>query len=186
MRSPAPRAALLLAAVALATPATAAAQSFGVSGGVSLLESSSVTRQSPGWHLQGSFAREGVWRDVGVRLDALLAYNPGRLREPYRMPYMSSYDDAVVNLGLSAAGVYRLRRDRAVRPYLLGGVGIYGWDSATAFRTGVNGGAGVDFTLGRVRTFAEARLHAFLRDERQRAGGGQWATLAPLSFGVRF
>ena len=66
----------------------------------------------------------------------------------------------------------------AVRPYFIGGMGIYHvTDQGT--RPGFNFGLGMDIPLSGLSAHLEARLHKVLVDQ------GSYVTV-PLSFGVRF
>ena len=75
-----------------------------------------------------------------------------------------------------------------VRPYLIGGIGIYNTDlkgndvpvdveSSTDF--GFNVGAGFDFKLGGATLFAEARFHTIMTE-------GNNAKVIPITVGFRF
>jgi hypothetical protein len=98
----------------------------------------------------------------------------------------------------------------AFRPYLIGGVGVYNEKvSFTIFgltasrsqtKLGINGGAGIEFGLGRLAAFAEARYHmVFDKEDDEEIGGigniggigdlGGSAfntTYIPISIGIRF
>lgn len=81
---------------------------------------------------------------------------------------------------------------RVVKPYLIGGVGIYNFDYgdaddaddvnefAIATDVGLNAGVGIRFPLGPLNTFAEARFHnVFSADEPTRF-------FAPIKVGITF
>ena len=76
----------------------------------------------------------------------------------------------------------------AVRPYLIGGAGLYN----TRFRglasdnnLGLNGGVGLKFRFYDFDTFIEARYHAAL-DAVQRGGEDRAAQFVPVTFGFSF
>jgi hypothetical protein len=69
-----------------------------------------------------------------------------------------------------------------VRPYVLGGVGLYnlscdGCESETKF--GLNGGGGIEFGVGGFNTFVEARFHSVFTEDVK-------TNLVPVVFGLRF
>jgi len=70
-----------------------------------------------------------------------------------------------------------------VRPYVLGGVGLYNLDfngvgdNETKF--GLNGGGGIEFGVGGFNTFVEARLHSIFTEDTK-------VNLVPVVFGIRF
>ena len=80
-----------------------------------------------------------------------------------------------------------------MRPYLLGGLGIYNYKAGGSFsgggadisgserrtKFGLNGGIGSTFQLSGFQTFAEARYHYVFED------GGS-LQLIPISFGIMF
>ena len=102
--------------------------------------------------------------------------------------------------GLSGAASYTFRRDKSVRPYVLGGYGIYsvrtnltangvvfgnpdspGSASTTAWSLGSVLGAGLNFRLFRKSFFVEQR---FINSQVSR--GGDMFIALPLSIGIKF
>ena len=89
----------------------------------------------------------------------------------------------------TANAVYRFvtAEDTKVRPYLIGGVGLYnskltgddvpaGLDSETDF--GINAGAGFDFVAGAVGLFVEGRFHNIFTEDES-------TNFIPITVGVR-
>jgi hypothetical protein len=89
----------------------------------------------------------------------------------------------------------------AFRPYVIGGVGVYNEKvsfsvlgitaSQSQTKFGINGGAGIEFGLGRVAAFAEARYHMVFDKEDgddDDFGGGSTSntTFIPISLGIKF
>jgi opacity protein-like surface antigen len=89
----------------------------------------------------------------------------------------------------------------AIRPYVIGGVGIYNYrssgrftlggetESGTASQTdfGLNGGAGVEFGLGGLAAFVEARYHViFNAPDDDELEGIENTKFIPISFGIKF
>jgi hypothetical protein len=75
-----------------------------------------------------------------------------------------------------------------IRPYLIGGAGIYnlqsdlasGFTDNSSTKLGLNGGVGASFPLSGFNTFAEARLHhVFTNDNFS-------TTFIPVTFGISF
>ena len=88
----------------------------------------------------------------------------------------------------TANAVYRFQSsaDTRIRPYLIGGVGVYnsketGDDAlgGSSTKFGVNGGAGVDFKAGGAGLFLEARFHNVFVT-------GPNVEFFPLNLGIRF
>jgi opacity protein-like surface antigen len=96
------------------------------------------------------------------------------------------------NIVLAARTAHRLR------PYLIGGLGIYRLSSEVGHTTpegtpldnsftpsrsetkfGLNGGAGVDLAVGALHTFVEARYHGVFTE-------GDRAGFIPITLGIRF
>jgi opacity protein-like surface antigen len=85
-------------------------------------------------------------------------------------------------MGANANLIYALP-GVGIRPYLIGGVGIYGQkpdvdgaDNTTDF--GLNGGIGAAFPLSGFTTFIEARYHRIMSDEP--------TSFIPVTFGISF
>lgn len=190
--------ALAAAAAPLAAQDMASTRSFtlGVRGGVSVP--------------LGTLAddgEEGGSAQTGFNVGAFVGFMPAAL--PFGVRAEVGYDRFGIDVGEVPAGVdfdgdwsflhgtvnaiVAVPTQGGVRPYLIGGVGIYqakasfeGSDGETSesfsesdTKFGVNGGAGLRFALGTLSTFVEARYHAvFLEGER--------ASYVPISFGVEF
>ncbi|HUR95907.1 MAG TPA: outer membrane beta-barrel protein [Gemmatimonadales bacterium] len=97
-------------------------------------------------------------------------------------------------LGGTANAVFAFPSASPVRPYLLGGVGLYNLkasidglgstDSQTKF--GLNAGAGFDFGLGKAQLFAEGRFHTIMKAVPDVNGDEKAGYIIPLTVGVRF
>jgi opacity protein-like surface antigen len=86
---------------------------------------------------------------------------------------------------------------RHVRPYLIGGLGVYRLSSDIGYTTpegrfsvnsapspsetklGLNGGVGIELVVASLRTFVEARFHSVYAE-------GDKANLVPITFGMKF
>ena len=170
-------AALTLALAATTRPATAQSMDatrtvhFGIAGGATVPVGDLGDGYDTGYHLMGTLGFQPAAMPVGVRLD--LAYN--------------NMGGAVANqpdlkiLSGSANLVLTTSNTNGIKPYVIGGVGLYnvdgGGDSETKF--GLNGGAGLQFALSGFNTFVEARYHSIFTDNQN-------ANMIPVSFGIMF
>jgi hypothetical protein len=90
----------------------------------------------------------------------------------------------------TANAVYKFQTSEStkIRPYLIGGVGLYNRkltgddvlgdpESETDF--GINAGAGFDFVAGSVGLFVEGRFHSVFSDPEN-------MSFIPITIGVRF
>ena len=81
-----------------------------------------------------------------------------------------------------------------VKPYLLGGVGAFnmksevgGTSSPSQTKLGIDGGAGVEFSLGVISGFVEGRVENIFTSDQGVGGGQPWDTrIIPVTFGVYF
>ena len=181
----------LFAAVAFATtlaiPAVAHAQmaspiKFGISAGLSLPTGDDKDVVSSGYNINGHLGFQPPLLPVGLRVDVL--YNK----------FGEKNNDGVdlSILGGTVNGVFNLGMAPMVSPYLIGGVGLYNQklsgggasESKTSF--GLNGGAGLRFSLSGFSTFAEARYHYV--NSKGDKNGIAWdnTSFVPISFGIMF
>lgn len=170
----------LVSALALAATATSAAAQarpqLSLGGGVTLPTGDLGEGTDAGWHGQVSLGYRPPLYPVGFRIDG--AYHDlGASSGGADFRAISVTGNVVVE----APGL-------VVRPYLIGGVGLYNSKVATLDgrnNFGVNGGAGLRFRLMELDAFVEARYHAALGaigsgdDERA-------AQYVPITFGIAF
>jgi hypothetical protein len=173
-----------LSAVLGATPVMAQGAEFSLGGGLSLPLSDFGDQFNTGWHglaavsftprefplgfqVDGMYQRFSVDDGGGVDVDASSRFIQGTANAVYK---------------------FQTAETSSVRPYLIGGVGIYnskltgddvpdGLESETDF--GLNAGAGFDFKFGNVGAFVEGRFHNIFSDPDD-------ANFIPISVGVRF
>lgn len=170
---------------ALAMPAALSAQSdkavgVGVSGGLSL-----------------PMGDLGDGSDAGFTVAGHIYLQPSSLKA-FRLRGDVSYDkwgskassDANTSaLGFVANAVFDLGTSSGMKPYVLGGVGMfntkYKYDGpglsldASSTDLGIQAGAGLTFQLSGFQTFAEAKfVNVF--------GDGSNMTWVPITFGIRF
>ena len=151
------------ALVILTVTSTASAQGirFGAGLGPTIsLESGGGTD----FHIMGTaaFGRE-VDHPVSFRIDGMLQFTSG--------------SDLFIGTG-NVVYNFAVSEETRVRPYLIGGAGIYA-DGGTDL--GINAGGGVSFPLGNTpaRLFAEARFHAIFAE-------GNTITQLPITVGLMF
>lgn len=150
---------------------------------------------------------------IGVRLDASYMYNTGGSDLQAALAGDGYPDDAHYRtLFGGVAAVYSFRSAGApIRPYLLGGIGVYhigaGGDGIEGFeadaraagidqdfvratRVGFNAGGGVEFRAAGLGLFAEARVHAIpgvrpFDGNEQIEFESQTLTFVPVLVGLR-
>lgn len=168
----------VLAALAAAS-STSSAQSakpvsLGISAGASIPISDIGNDYKTGWNGTVSLGLNSVGTPLGIRFDGM--YNSFSAQDGVNL---RDYKIAGANANI----VYALP-GTGIRPYLIGGGGIYGlkYDDPTRDWTtkfGVNGGIGASFPLSGFNTFVEARLHHVFTD----TGTIQFI---PVTFGISF
>ena len=156
--------------------------SVGVSAGASFPVGSNADVLEPGYHLAAHVGTQGRPGPIALRLD--VAYDRWELED-----FLANVNSISGTLN---AVFYLVGNPVArARPYVLGGPGVYhlrgGFDfntvgsslSESATHFGLNGGLGVDFTLGQLAPFVEARYHSVYTE-------GENLSFVPVTFGVRF
>ena len=117
---------------------------------------------------------------VGFRIEGMYnrfdpkGLNPGN----FHTNVLSGNADAVV-MSAGAPG--------SIRPYFLGGIGVYNIKTGDASETrfGLNGGAGLDMPLSGIDVYLEARYHYVFTNSGNNAAGFN-AAYVPVVVGVRF
>lgn len=175
-------AALTLGAAAAGTAdaqlAGSRAVSFGIAGGATVPLGDAADLHDVGFNLMGLVNVQPAFLPVGARFDVMYHSLGGKGSE---LPGSLTSDLNV--LAGTANAVLTVSNTGTVRPYVLGGVGVYNLDtdgvteSVTKF--GLNGGGGIEFGLGGFNAFVEARLHSVFTDESN-------TNLVPVVFGLRF
>ncbi|HEX3159321.1 MAG TPA: outer membrane beta-barrel protein [Gemmatimonadaceae bacterium] len=174
---------LALAALAL-TVATSSAEAqrpkIGISGGVSVPNGDLADGTKTGYNVNLGVEFKPPVFPLGIRVEGLLNQLSGEEidfgGESFAIPDLRV-------LGGTANVVYQFP-GIAVKPYLIGGVGMYNSklkgadEGSTDF--GINGGVGLKFSLGAIETYAEARMHNIFGE-----GDGS-ARIIPISFGILF
>ena len=169
----------LVSALALAAASTAGAQArpqLSVGGGVTLPTGDLGDVADAGWHGQVSLGYRPPLYPVGFRIDG--AYHDlGASSGGADFRAVSVTGNVVVE----APGL-------VVRPYLIGGVGLYNTKAGQLDgrnNLGVNGGLGLRFRLMDFDAFVEGRYHAALNafGEGDDESSAQYV---PITFGIAF
>jgi len=173
--------AVLMASVG-AAPAVAQRAEFTVGGGLSLPLSDFGDAASTGWHGLAGVSFTPSSFPLGIQVDGMFQ----------RFGVDDLPDDFDANFQIiqgTANAVYKFNtaEQTKVRPYLIGGVGLYSSkatgddviDDSSETDFGINAGAGFDFRLGAVGAFVEGRFHNVFSDPDN-------TNFIPITVGVRF
>lgn len=176
-------AALGLAVALSAQVAHAQGVSFGVGGGAVVPTGSYGDLMSMGWNATAVARFKPPVAPLGLQVDAF--YN--------RFGLEGGVDGHNRVIGATANAVFAFPSVSPVRPYLLGGVGLYnqkvtiGDASGSESKFGLNAGAGFDFALGSAKLFADARFHAILKGSVDSETFEEaTAYMIPVTLGLRF
>ena len=159
--------------------------SFGFGAGAVVPTGSMADLNSTGWTGQAALRVKPAVSPLGFQLDAFYS----------RLGLENDLEGHSRLIGGTANAVFAFPSAAPLRPYLIGGVGVYNGktslddlgssDAETKF--GANAGAGFDFKLGSAALYAEGRFHAIFN------GGVDVETLQettaymiPLTVGLRW
>lgn len=170
---------------------------FGLAAGVAFPQGDGLDGVNTGFNLSGSLGIRPVNMPVGFRLEAsysrfgadgfTFADESGSISADGNLSFLAGTGNVVLAIPTASA----------IRPYVIGGLGIYrltahidarltgGEGSGTFSQTesetkfGLNGGAGLEFPVRTVRAFVEARFHSVFTE-------GENSNFIPITFGVRF
>ena len=171
---------LTLAAM-LAAPAQAqdmaSTRSFniGIAGGVTMPLGDFGDFYGTGFNVMGSLGFRPQTLPVGISFDVAyhsLSGEDDGLFEAEDIRIISGTGNVVIPFATSGG----------IRPYVIGGVGIYNFDADDIDGTtdfGLNAGGGLEFALSGFNTFLEARFHSVFTEEDN-------TNLLPIVFGIRF
>jgi hypothetical protein len=176
--------AALVASVGTAPAVAQGGASFSLGGGLTLPLSDFGDAAGTGFHGLAAVSFVPANFPVGIQIDGMF-HRLGVDDDPV-------FGDVDANFQIiqgTANAVYRFANspDTRVRPYLIGGVGIYNMkvtgddvigDPASESDFGINAGAGFDFVAGSVGLFVEGRFHNVFTD-------GNNTNFIPITVGVR-
>ena len=175
---------LAVAAFALMAPvAMAQAQlKFGVAAGASIPNGDIADVVETGYHLMATAGIQPPLSPVGFRVDGM--WN--------QLNYKSTIasGENVRIMALTANAVLGMPGAMVVKPYAIGGVGMYNSKASVAGAEadsdlGVNIGAGVSFGLAGFSAFGEIRLHNVF-PEQPATGPKTNFRFIPVTFGITF
>jgi hypothetical protein len=170
----------VLAAVPRSGPAAAQGVTASVGGGVALPLGYLNSGTDPGVHGMAAVSVVPATFPVSVQIDAMYS----------RLGLSGGFDGHFRVFQGTANAVYRFgaARGTTLRPYLIGGLGVYNYKTISEITEtlgeeadtdlGINGGGGVDIAAGSLRMFAEARYHDVFAPGRN-------AEFLPITVGVR-
>jgi len=157
--------------------------SFGVFAGASVPLGDFAEFASTGWHVGGLLEWNSPTAPVGIRVD--VAYHDFGVDSDF--PDQEANPSMVVG---TINGMWLFPSTSTVRPYLIGGGGIYNercnqCDSQT--KLGLNGGIGIRVPLSGISTIIEARFHiVFDSDDSTEGASTSNSTFVPISVGILF
>ncbi len=161
-----------VASVAVVTAGSAQSARFGVGGGLIAPMSDYKDTDNAGWHIFGKVDIAIPMSPVGVRVDAMYGQTSHKLPLTGNTKLAGGTADLVWKIPTALPGL---------KPYVVGGVGLYnvnpGGGSETKFTWG--GGLGTSIGVGPIHGFAEARYMSI-----QFSGGS--LKFVPLTAGLSF
>jgi hypothetical protein len=169
----------------LATSSAALAQesgyanpiTFGIVGGATIPLGDLSDVAGTGWHAGALLEWNTPTFPLGVRVE-------GTYHKFADKDELDLYPNFITGL-LNAVWNFPMTQPYTVRPYLIGGGGVYyyrcdGCSSTTNF--GLNGGAGIRVPLSGISTIIEARFHIVFDSD----AGTSNSTFVPISVGILF
>lgn len=143
---------------------------FGLAAGATLPMGDLGDGYDTGFNVMGTLGLQPASLPVGLRFD--LAYNS--------LGSKGAWDDLRIISG-TANAVLTVSNSGGIKPYVIGGLGLYnldgGGDGQTKF--GLNAGGGLEFALSGFNTYVEARFHSVFTDNEN-------SNYLPLVFGIKF
>jgi opacity protein-like surface antigen len=173
---------------------------MGASAGLSVPTGDRGEFLKPGFDVGAHLAFRPAALPVGVRVEGQFNRFAVHFDED-EMPGMRAEGNVQLIGGTASVVLGVPAASSPLRPYLMGGVGIYNrrgsvrvtfegvTDSGSDSRTdsGVNGGAGIELGLGGLTAFLEARYHVALdAPDEEEFEGIQNTRFIPISVGIRF
>ena len=156
------------------------AVSFGIAAGATMPTGDYGDFFGTGFNVMGTLGVQPAFMPAGVRFDVAYHSLPGE------DVFGEDGEDATILSG-TANVLLSVSNTGGMRPYLIGGVGLYRLDAGgdeTPTEFGLNGGGGIEFGLAGFSTFVEARFHSVFTDDEGEDFGN--LNLVPIVFGLRF
>jgi len=171
-----------------ASAARAQGAEFSLGGGLGIPLSNFDDIAKLGWHGLAAVSFVPTGSPVGIQIDG--QYHQFKLDNDVVGP--GSLKDRFIFGTADAVFKFKTAETSPVRPYLIGGAGVYNFkttgssDVGTVISTdnsttkfGVNGGAGFDFKAGSAGLFVEGRFHNIFTS-------GKDVKFIPITVGIRF
>ena len=179
------------------------AVSFGIAAGATVPVGDVADFEGTGFNVMGTLGIQPIAMPVGLRFDVsyhslsgedfesivvdrrvrpnLKTTGPVPNRQVVPGDDFGSAPDLHIWAG-TANAVLTVSNTAGIKPYVLGGVGLYnigcdGCESETKF--GLNGGGGLEFALSGFNTFVEARFQSIFTEDSN-------TNIIPIVFGIRF
>jgi opacity protein-like surface antigen len=181
-------AAVLITMALSASAARAQGAEFSLGGGLGIPLSNFDDIAKLGWHGLAAVSFVPTGSPVGIQIDG--QYHQFKLDNDVVGP--GSLKDRFVFGTANAVFKFKTAETSPVRPYLIGGAGVYNFkttgssDVGTVLDTdnsttkfGINGGAGFDFKAGSAGLFVEGRFHNIFTS-------GKDIEFIPITVGIRF
>jgi hypothetical protein len=171
-----------------ASAARAQGAEFSLGGGLGIPLSNFDDVAKLGWHGLAAVSFVPTGSPVGIQIDG--QYHQFKLDNDVVGP--GSLKDRFIFGTANAVFKFKTSETSPVRPYLIGGAGVYNFkttgssdvgnvldtdNSTTKF--GINGGAGFDFKAGSAGLFVEGRFHNIFTS-------GKDIEFIPITVGIRF
>jgi opacity protein-like surface antigen len=180
--------AVLVTTALSASAAQAQGAEFSLGGGLGIPLSNFDDQAKLGWHGLAAMSFVPTGSPVGIQIDG--QYHQFKLDEDVFA--RNDLKERFIFGTANAVFKFKTAETSPVRPYLIGGVGVYnfkstgaddvetvvGTDNSTT-KFGINGGAGFDFKAGSAGLFVEGRFHNIFRT-------GSDLNFIPITVGIRF
>jgi hypothetical protein len=158
--------------------------SFGIFAGASLPVGQFADFNTTGWHAGALLQWNSPTAPFAFRFDA--AYHDFGIDDRFSDDFAESMVIATIN------GMWLFPSTSTVRPYLIGGPGIYNERCSVCnsqTKLGLNGGVGIAIPLSGISTVIEARFHMIFNSVESTTQGvpsTKNSTFIPISVGILF
>jgi hypothetical protein len=181
-------AALFITMALSASVARAQGAEFSLGGGLGIPLSNFDDVAKLGWHGLAAVSFVPTGSPVGIQIDG--QYHQFKLDKDVVGP--GSLKDRFIFGTANAVFKFKTSETSPVRPYLIGGAGVYNFKTTgssdvgnvidtqgSTTKFGINGGAGFDFKAGSAGLFVEGRFHNIFTS-------GKDVEFIPITVGIRF
>lgn len=174
----------VLMASAGAAPAVAQGAEFSLGGGLTLPLGNFGDAAGTGFHGLAAVSFVPSGSPIGIQVDGM--FHRTGMDDNFALG--DDVNTQIIQGTANAVYKFQTSEETKIRPYLIGGVGLYSFkltgddvedpfgDAETDF--GINGGAGFDFKFGSAGLFVEGRFHNVFSE-------GESTNFIPITVGVR-